>query len=111
MSSSVAPAPCRQSHVISNAAPWYMARARLSQYSRHFGTNCQAAGQPGRLNTEKIDEPWNAVPLRPVDHEVGHGLARPGDLGPDARIPRNQRPVRQSRPVLAHLRIEGIAAR
>jgi hypothetical protein len=48
---------------------------------------------------------------RPLDQEVRRGLLGPADLGPDAGIARRQRAVRQGRPVLAHLGVEGVAAR
>src|ERR1043166_7269148 len=57
-----------------------------------------------------MNEAGRAMLARTVNHEIGGGLARPGELRPDAAGVRHELAVREPGPIGADARVETVGA-
>ena len=68
----------------------------------------ERGGEAGGLDSEKIDEPGNAVIRGTLDQKIPRRLALGLDFRADSRVGRRKRPVLQRRPIAANCGIEHI---
>src|SRR5690349_19836321 len=85
-------------------------RGILFDLSQHRIGEGKRRGEAGRLDAEEMHQARDAVLARALDLEVGRRLAGARGLRPDAGIARQQRALRQARPVAADRRIEALCA-
>ena len=68
----------------------YAAWPIAAELSRDLGGDRQARRQARRFDAEQVDQPRQAVVLRPIDAKIRRRPVGAADLGPDASVARRQ---------------------